>query len=513
MIEYNPKSLLGLGFMWRCRGSVFHKSVLVCLPNAILASLCHYFLHDRREALGIDGMQSLWSGFTFVLGFLVVFRNNQAYSRFWEGAMQIAVMRGEWLNAISSSFAFCSAAKEKEDSVRSFQVHLAKTASLLFASALQQVCDLDDDVLQVLNTDGIGRKSMLHLVHSEVKTEILMQWCERLILDADRRKVIDVSPPVLSRLFQELGNGTVILQKVRNIKEVPFPFPYAQMLNFMLILHWLVSPVLVTQMVSSWWWAGLLCFVLTGSLWSLIHIAIEIDQPFGDDANDLPVKRMMVEFNEALLEMMHPLTQELPSYEHQEQQFLETPYEDWSHAEVHRCTFMRSSHASGMEEPSEAPVPQHSSVDLPCLPVVSATTSVDDVSIMVNVIGADLEVNSVKQSLQSDPEAGLDYFQIGLAMEHDSPASSRAQRVQKGPTKPADEHLMAITPRLGDSGSSTTRSTSSEHGLYIEDSSGNIEHAQKVSHSRPPRLPHYEGIVTASYSSPDGLGSGIVRAR
>ena len=46
----------------------------------------------------ITSLNSVWSSYSFVLSFLVVFRNNQAYSRFWEGATLMNEMRGEWLN-------------------------------------------------------------------------------------------------------------------------------------------------------------------------------------------------------------------------------------------------------------------------------------------------------------------------------------------------------------------------------------------------------------------------------
>ena len=36
-----------------------------------------------------SGLDSIWSGYTFILGFLIVFRSNQAYSRFWESAVRL----------------------------------------------------------------------------------------------------------------------------------------------------------------------------------------------------------------------------------------------------------------------------------------------------------------------------------------------------------------------------------------------------------------------------------------
>eukprot|EP00930_Biecheleria_cincta_P089386 TRINITY_DN78683_c0_g1_i1.p1 TRINITY_DN78683_c0_g1~~TRINITY_DN78683_c0_g1_i1.p1 ORF type:complete len:223 (+),score=35.85 TRINITY_DN78683_c0_g1_i1:47-670(+) len=155
----------------------------------------------------------------------------------------------------------------------------------------------------------MDHRSMKYLSQSKHQTELLIQWCEKLVLDAGRKHIIAVDPPLLARIFQEFSLSATALSKVRNIKEVQFPFPYAQMIAAMLAMHWLVTPFLATQMVQS-----LICFFLTGSLWSLVYIAREIDQPFGDDANDLRVKEIMIEFNTTLLGLLDPINHTPPSY-------------------------------------------------------------------------------------------------------------------------------------------------------------------------------------------------------
>jgi len=60
-----------------------------------------------------------------------------------------------------------------------------------------------------------------------------------------------------------------------------------------------------------------MCFFVTLAFWSLIYINLEIDQPFGADANDLPVKHIQADFNRSLLELLKPLTQQPPEYEWQ----------------------------------------------------------------------------------------------------------------------------------------------------------------------------------------------------
>merc|ERR1719221_1467113 len=83
----------------------------------------------------------------------------------------------------------------------------------------------------------------------------------------------------------------------------------------MMLVHWLVTPMLASQTIRSPWWAAAMCFFVTTSYWSLIYIALEIDQPFGSDHNDLPIREMQVDFNRSLLQLLDPRAQKPPEYD------------------------------------------------------------------------------------------------------------------------------------------------------------------------------------------------------
>jgi len=135
----------------------------------------------------------------------------------------------------------------------------------------------------------------------------------RLILHADKSKVIDVSAPILSRAFQELSRGMVTVSNMRKI-HIPFPFPYSQHLVCVLIFYTILTPIVASQAILKPWWAGVMVFVVCTSYWTLLYIAQEIDQPFGDDANDLPIREMQHEFNAKLSYFAHPLSYSVPGF-------------------------------------------------------------------------------------------------------------------------------------------------------------------------------------------------------
>merc|ERR1719451_300970 len=62
-----------------------------------------------------------WSGFSFLVGFLIVFRTSQAYNRFWDGCTSTHKMRAEWFDGCSSIMAFCKHSTVDIDTVAEFK--------------------------------------------------------------------------------------------------------------------------------------------------------------------------------------------------------------------------------------------------------------------------------------------------------------------------------------------------------------------------------------------------------
>ncbi|CAE6971382.1 unnamed protein product [Symbiodinium natans] len=178
---------------------------------------------------------AIWGGYTFVLGFLIVFRNNQ-----------------------------------------------------------------------VMDLGGMCEQSGLPAITCSLRCEVISQWIYRLIVQKAREevvgnpkiKVLDVPPPILGRPLADLASALADVYRARKIAEIPFPFPYAQMILDMLLVFSIVTPVLASQLVSSTAMAALATFCVTAGYWALFHIADEIDQPFGMDPNDLKLNNMQRDFNE-----------------------------------------------------------------------------------------------------------------------------------------------------------------------------------------------------------------------
>merc|ERR1712050_248521 len=81
-----------------------------------------------------------------------------------------------------------------------------------------------------------------------------------------------------------------------------------------LLIQWLTTPVLMSLLCEDSWWAGILAFVTTFFMWSINYVAQEIEEPFGGDANDLPLIEMQTSFNDSLATLLMKKAQAPPMF-------------------------------------------------------------------------------------------------------------------------------------------------------------------------------------------------------
>jgi len=313
--------------VFQCKGSVFPFAFFVASPCAAATfGLKWYIDRGELQAIGDGETDSIlretatWSGFMFLVGFLIVFRTSQAYARFWDGCTSTHQMRAEWFDACSALVAFCKHSKAGQDSILIFQHTVVRLFSMLHAAALAEIEDSSsDDVEEVaafkyelVDVAGIDAESIRAVKESDCKVELVFQWIQQLIVENIDTGVLTIPAPILSRAFQEIANGMCQFHEAIKIATIPFPFPYAQTCDCLLIMHWLVTPLVVSQWVSAPSWGALFSFIQVFIYWCLNLIAVEIEQPFGMDANDIDASTMQLEMNRHLLLLIQPQTKRTP---------------------------------------------------------------------------------------------------------------------------------------------------------------------------------------------------------
>jgi len=318
----------GFGIMYGWVGSVFPRSFCIALPNAIFCFCLGTYFADPDESVfpypwdsmdpsvvdRAENAMKMLALFSTVQFFILAFRSNVAYSRWWEGGTLLQKTRGEWFNSYSSLIAFSAVDPAKAEQVEEFQHLLARLMSLLFCAALQQVSPDHHRAFEVFNTAGIEEEHIEFLQNTPDKVELILQWIQRSTVLNMANGVIPIAPPILSRAFQEISRGIVNLQNARKIADFPFPFPYAQMSITMLVVHWVACPILSSMMLPRME-AALVSFVLVFFLWCINFIALQLEFPFGERDNDLPMLQFQRDWNKSLGTLLHEKAQRPPTFE------------------------------------------------------------------------------------------------------------------------------------------------------------------------------------------------------
>merc|ERR1719440_623754 len=247
---------------------------------------------------------------------LIGFRANRTYSQFWEGITLVQMMRAEWFESASTLMAFCKVAimkdpdnTELQERKLEFQALLVRLMSLMHGSALRQIGGNVEE-FEVIDLYALDDESLMYLGLCEARevnvVEVVLHWITVLITDNATTGIIAIAPPILSRSYQTLSRGMVNLHDARKLADVPYPFPLSQIHVLLIWLHMFLTPIVVAKVVPNDIAAACVCAVPIAGMWCITFIAGQFEQPFGDEANDLPLSTMQFEFNTSLLMLLDP---------------------------------------------------------------------------------------------------------------------------------------------------------------------------------------------------------------
>ena len=275
MVQYNPKD-------WIIFIVRFHESdtfrkltpmmILIGLYAAGIAYLELEFwqLSDKSHIKNIPLMHTTVG---FVLSLLLAYRTNTAYERWWEG-------RKLWGSLVNNSrnLAIKLSAYLPEEKDRSF----FKKVIPVYASVLSKHLS-NEEVGRVL-FEGLDLEIDHHKHNPNQVAKVLFQRVNELYtskkITGDQFYIINA----------ELQSFTDICGSCERIKNTPIPYSYSAFIKkfiffyvmtlpfgYVFSLGYLVIPVVV-----------FIFYVLA----SLELIAEEIEDPFGNDSNDLPTQKI-----------------------------------------------------------------------------------------------------------------------------------------------------------------------------------------------------------------------------
>ena len=115
-----------------------------------------------------------------------------------------------------------------------------------------------------------------------------------------RSGVIDTPPPITTRVYAELLQGMQAFQQSLKIAQVPFPFPFSQMVGVLLCMFYICVPLYIDVFTANVVMTPLISGIIPMCYCGLNLVSVELEEPFGTDANDVDVE----ERHEAFVKMM-----------------------------------------------------------------------------------------------------------------------------------------------------------------------------------------------------------------
>lgn len=281
LLELRPIENLrwfGRAFQWQ--GSVLPlvvpRSLLFGLFGSGVAWMAHQDLPIDLTTLGTLTDNVVCN---LVLGLLLVFRTNTAYDRFWEG-------RKAWADLVIN--------------IR----NLLRSLTTSFVSNDATLTAERNRVLQYLGVFAICTKLHLRNATFEELTALLtpaeiailesadnaplevLSWIGRFLQQLYDRGVIDSNHRTeMTGLVNNLVSGLTSCERVQS---TPMPAPYAAYLRLLTLIYCVFIPFSLVDKLD--WWTGFVAFIISLVLLSIEEIGVEIEDPFGTDANDLPLE-------------------------------------------------------------------------------------------------------------------------------------------------------------------------------------------------------------------------------
>jgi ion channel-forming bestrophin family protein len=270
MIHYDPHRWLDHFF--DIRGSLVREigaRVGVCTLWAVAVVACHNWIRPVGVPVLLHTLVGL------ALGLLLVFRTNASYDRFWEG-------RKLWGGIVN----------ETRNLVRGAAVHLRDDPELLLRltrwtaifpwatmSVLRGEKNLGPVAAELSDQDLRPLETAQHpALHAALCAGACLQQAR------ERGFITDVIQVALDQNLQQLVD---YLGGCERIRKTPLPFAYVVHLRRALVIYCFTLPFALVE--SFGWFTALDVLFVAYMFFGIEEIGVEIEGPFGDDANDLPL--------------------------------------------------------------------------------------------------------------------------------------------------------------------------------------------------------------------------------
>jgi putative membrane protein len=273
MINYNPKEWVGFIFHVH-KADTIRKLWPLMLSIAAFSGIIAYIELNYlklAETTYIKNVGMMHNLLGFVISMLLVFRTNTSYDRWWEGRRLL----GSLTNVSRNLAIKIKALNLSKDDLDFFKYGIPK-----YAFALKE---------HLREKQYFGKDSFLIEIDGgkHIPNQVAMSLISRLYNLQNQGKV---SPEQLISLNTDTVQLTDICGGCERIKNTPIPYSYSAFIKKFIFIYVLTLPIGWVFSLG-YFVVPIVPFILY-VLASLELIAEEIENPFGEDANDLPVEQI-----------------------------------------------------------------------------------------------------------------------------------------------------------------------------------------------------------------------------
>lgn len=275
MQSYNTKDWFSFIFLIQ-RSDTFHKLWPLMLGIGVYSGCIgwleveYWKLSENNYIRNINTMHSMLG---FVISLLLVFRTNTAYDRWWEG-------RKLWGSLVNNSR---NLALKLKAILKSEEDHVFFRKMIPDYAAVLRNHLNDAETAQQL-FDGLD----LEIDHHKHKpNQVAAQIFDRVNQLYEQGAITGDQLIILNAEVQSL---TDICGACERIKNTPIPYSYSAFIKKFIFIYVLTLPFGYAFSLG-YYVAPVVVFIFY-VLASLELIAEEIEEPFGDDDNDLPTRKI-----------------------------------------------------------------------------------------------------------------------------------------------------------------------------------------------------------------------------
>lgn len=306
-------------YLLKIRGEVLS----VTLPFAVLvglAALLFKYIEDNEGPAGffptIFKSKEAYVAYNVLVFFLIQHRTNGSHSRFVTGTQLSQDFQQRLMNAGSLLFAYSHHSKASAEMIDSYHSRWMRLLSLLHAVGISKLHGSKSRpiALEIIDVEGLDEATQKTLWgDSTTQFELVMNWMQASSVKGIDDGVLVIAPPIAAQVWLNLTKAYDAYMRALRLVEVPYPFPYVQLTEILIVIHCIVTPIVMCGFTFTPGWSALFAGLIAWIMLSINKIASRVTDPYGRTSDALDLDVLQKGFNSRLILLGLPSTRKVPT--------------------------------------------------------------------------------------------------------------------------------------------------------------------------------------------------------